>query len=99
MEKRSEAQRIAVIEPCVMTETALRFILNDRYNENSSIHFFKDVQSLTQTMNIRQVTAIIFSLSGHRQLRLESLLFFQEALIPIQIFCELFWRIAEQSVT
>lgn len=27
MEKRSEAQRIAVIEPCVMTETALRFIL------------------------------------------------------------------------
>ena len=45
MEKRSEAQRIAVIEPCVMTETALRFILNDRYNENSSIHFFKDVQS------------------------------------------------------
>ena len=79
MEKRSEAQRIAVIEPCVMTETALRFILNDRYNENSGIHFFKDVQSLTQTMNIRQVTAIIFSLSGHRQLRLESLLFFQEA--------------------
>lgn len=79
MEKRSEAQRIAVIEPCVMTETALRFILNDRYNENSSIHFFKDVQSLTQTMNIRQVTAIIFSISGHRQLRLESLLFFQEA--------------------
>lgn len=82
MEKRSEAQRIAVIEPCVMTETALRFILNDRYNENSSIHFFKDVQSLTQTMNIRQVTAIIFSLSGHRQLRLESLLFSGGCLYP-----------------
>jgi DNA-binding CsgD family transcriptional regulator len=79
MEKRNEAQRIAVIEQCVMTETALRFILNDRYNENSGVHFFKDVQSLTQTMNIRHVTAIIFSLSGHRQLRLESLLFFQEA--------------------
>ncbi|VFS66040.1 Transcriptional activator protein BglJ [Raoultella planticola] len=30
-------------------------------------------------MNIRHVTAIIFSLSGHRQLRLDSLLFFQEA--------------------
>ncbi|VFS66037.1 Uncharacterised protein [Raoultella planticola] len=30
MEKRNEAQRIAVIEQCVMTETALRFILNDR---------------------------------------------------------------------
>lgn len=60
MEKRNEAQRIAVIEQCVMTETALRFILNDRYNENSGVHFFKDVQSLTQTMNIRHVTAIIF---------------------------------------
>ncbi|HHT0495569.1 TPA: DNA-binding transcriptional activator BglJ [Raoultella planticola] len=79
MEKRNEAQRIAIIEQCVMTETALRFILNDRYNENSGVHFFKDIQSLTQTMNIRHVTAIIFSLSGHRQLRLESLLFFQEA--------------------
>lgn len=60
MEKRNEAQRIAVIEQCVMTETALRFILNDRYNENSGVHFFKDIQSLTQTMNIRHVTAIIF---------------------------------------
>lgn len=99
MEKRNEAQRIAVIEQCVMTETALRFILNDRYNENSGVHFFKDVQSLTQTMNIRHVTAIIFSLSGHRQLRLESLLFFRRLLIPIRIFCELFWRIAEKSVT
>ncbi len=41
MEKRNEAQRIAVIEQCVMTETALRFILNDRYNENSGVHFSK----------------------------------------------------------
>ena len=79
MDKRNEAQRIAVVEQCVMTETALRFILNDRDNENTCVHFFKDVQSLAQALNIRHVTAIIFSLSGHRQLRLESLLFFHEA--------------------
>ncbi len=78
MDKCNEAQRIAVVEQCVMTETALRFILNDRYNENVCIYFFKDVQSLAQTLNIRHVTAIIFSLSGHRQPRLESLLFFQK---------------------
>jgi hypothetical protein len=40
MDKRNEAQRIAVVEQCVMTETALRFILNDRDNENS-VHFLK----------------------------------------------------------
>ena len=78
MDKRNEAQRIAVVEQCVMTETALRFILNDRDNENTCVHFFKDVQSLAQALNIRHVTAIVFSLSGHRQPRLESLLFFQE---------------------
>ncbi|WP_434636704.1 DNA-binding transcriptional activator BglJ [Klebsiella sp. I138] len=78
MEKRNEAQCIAVVEQCVMTEAALRFILNDRQNINASVLFFNNVQSLKYALNILDVTAVIFSLSGHRQLRLESLLFLHE---------------------
>lgn len=78
MEKRIEAQCIAVVEQCVMTEAALRFILNDRQNINADVLFFNNVQSLKHALNDRDFTAVIVSLSGHRQLRLESLLFLHE---------------------
>ncbi|MFK3705362.1 DNA-binding transcriptional activator BglJ [Klebsiella sp. NPDC088457] len=78
MGKESATRYIAVVEQCVMTEVALRYLLNAEVGASYRIQFFKDAQSLKQVFNVKNISAVIFSLSGHRQPRLESLLFLHE---------------------
>ena len=61
-----------------MTEVALRHILTRESGKNYSVRFFKDTQALKRELKSKDFTAIIFSLSGNRRSRLESLLFLHE---------------------
>ncbi|XXD11371.1 DNA-binding transcriptional activator BglJ [Klebsiella sp. R445] len=69
---------IAVVEPCAMTAIGLRHILNEYGTGNYCVHFFKNVHSLRRTLRIRDITAVIFSLSGQRWLRVDSLLYLRD---------------------
>ena len=79
MEKDLTTRYVAIVEKCAMTEVALRHIFINESGKNYRIQFFKDTMVLKREFQAKDFSAIIFSLSGHRQLRLESLLFFQEA--------------------
>jgi DNA-binding NarL/FixJ family response regulator len=61
-----------------MTEVALRHILINESGKNYRIQFFKDTQILKRELQSKDFSAIIFSLSGNRRSRLESLLFLHE---------------------
>ncbi|MBA7931849.1 DNA-binding transcriptional activator BglJ [Klebsiella huaxiensis] len=78
MEKDLTTRYVAVVEKCAMTEVALRHILTRESGKNYSVRFFKDTQALKRELKSKDFTAIIFSLSGNRRSRLESLLFLHE---------------------
>ncbi|MEE7532574.1 DNA-binding transcriptional activator BglJ [Klebsiella huaxiensis] len=78
MEKDLTTRYVAVVEKCAMTEVALRHILTRESDKNYSVRFFKDTQALKRELKSKDFTAIIFSLSGNRRSRLESLLFLHE---------------------
>ncbi len=78
MEKDLTTRYVAVVEKCAMTEVALRHILTLESGKNYSVRFFKDTQALKRELKSKDFTAIIFSLSGNRRSRLESLLFLHE---------------------
>ncbi|MBA7843465.1 DNA-binding transcriptional activator BglJ [Klebsiella sp. RHBSTW-00484] len=78
MEKDLTTRYVAVVEKCAMTEVALRHILTRESGKNYSVCFFKDTQALKRELKSKDFTAIIFSLSGNRRSRLESLLFLHE---------------------
>ncbi|HCB1497524.1 DNA-binding NarL/FixJ family response regulator [Klebsiella oxytoca] len=78
MEKDLTTRYVAIVEKCAMTEVALRHILTRESGKNYSVRFFKDTQALKREFKSKDFTAIIFSLSGNRRSRLESLLFLHE---------------------
>ncbi|WP_227522219.1 DNA-binding transcriptional activator BglJ [Klebsiella aerogenes] len=78
MEKNLTTRCVAIVEKCAMTETALRYILNNDAGKRYSIHFYKDTQALKREFASKNFIAVIFSLSGSRRIRLESLLFLHE---------------------
>ncbi|CAM3247085.1 Transcriptional activator protein BglJ [Klebsiella spallanzanii] len=78
MEKNLTTRYVAIVEKCAMTEVALRYILTRESGKNYNIQFFKDTQELKQEFKSKDFSAIIFSLSGNRRSRLESLLFLHE---------------------
>lgn len=78
MGQRNTTCCIAVVEPCTMTAIGLRHILNECSTEQYCVHFFKDVQSLRRTLHFRNIAAVIFSLSGQRWLRVDSLLYLRD---------------------
>lgn len=78
MEKDLTTRYVAIVEKCAMTEVALRHILTRESGKNYSVRFFKDTQALKRELKSKDFTAIIFSLSGNRRSRLESLLFLHE---------------------
>ena len=78
MEKNLTTQCVAIVEKCAMTETALRYILNNEAGKKYTIYFYKDIQELRREFSSKKFSAVIFSLSGSRCSRLESLLFLHE---------------------
>ncbi|HIC8407616.1 TPA: DNA-binding transcriptional activator BglJ [Klebsiella aerogenes] len=78
MEKNLTTRCVAIVEKCAMTEMALRYILDNEAGKKYSIHFYKDTQALKREFASKNFIAVIFSLSGSRRIRLESLLFLHE---------------------
>lgn len=78
MEKNLVTRYIAIVEKCSMTEVALHHILMNESDEKFCLRFFKDTQALKREFKSNDFSAIIFSLSGNRRARLESLLFLNE---------------------
>ncbi|MEN0615788.1 DNA-binding transcriptional activator BglJ [Klebsiella indica] len=78
MENNHITRYIAVVEKCTMTEVALHHILMNESDKKFCVRFFKDTQTLKQAFKSDNFSAIIFSLSGNRRARLESLLFLNE---------------------
>ena len=78
MEKNSTTRHVAIVEKCVMTEMAWRYIFSRKDNRQYHIHFFKSVSQLREVEKSFPWSAIIFSLSGSRSSRAESLLFLHE---------------------
>lgn len=78
MEKNITSRCVAIVEKCAMTEMALRYILNNNSSKKYSIHFYKNTQALKLEFASKNFIAVIFSLSGSRRTRLESLLFLHE---------------------
>ena len=78
MEKDFTTRYIAIVEKCAMTEVALRHILINESGKNYRIQFFQDTKALKREFQSKDFSAIIFSLSGNRRSRLESLLFLHE---------------------
>ena len=78
MEKDFTTRYIAIVEKCAMTEVALRHILINESGKNYRIQFFQDTKALKREFQSKDFSAIIFSLSGNRRSRLESLRFLHE---------------------
>lgn len=78
MEKNHPARYIAIVEKCAMTEVALRHVLLNESGKNYCIQFFKNTQELKREFKSAHFSAVIFSLSGNRRSRLESLLFLHD---------------------
>ena len=78
MEKNSTTRHVAIVEKCVMTEMAWRYIFSREDNSRYHIHLFKNVSMLRAAETSFSWSAIIFSLSGSRSSRAESLLFAHE---------------------
>lgn len=78
MEKNSTTRHVAIVEKCVMTEMAWRYIFSREDNRHYHIHFFKNFSQLREVEKSFPWSAIIFSLSGSRSSRAESLLFLHE---------------------
>ena len=78
MEKNSTTRHVAIVEKCVMTEMAWRYIFSREDNSQYRIHFFKNINLLRAVEASFPWSAIIFSLSGSRSSRAESLLFLHE---------------------
>lgn len=78
MEKNLTTRYVAIVEKCAMTEVALRHILMNESGHNFRIQFYKDTQALQRELQSKNFSAVIFSLSGNRRSRLESLLFLHE---------------------
>lgn len=78
MEKNSTTRHVAIVEKCVMTEMAWRYIFSREDNSRYHIHLFKNVSMLRAAETSFSWSAIIFSLSGSRSSRAESLLFVHE---------------------
>ena len=78
MEKNSTTRHVAIVEKCVMTEMAWRYIFSREDNSQYRIHFFKNINLLRAVEASFPWSAMIFSLSGSRSSRAESLLFLHE---------------------
>lgn len=78
MEKNSTTRHVAIVEKCVMTEMAWRYIFSREDNRRYHIHLFKNVSMLRAAEIPFPWSTIIFSLSGSRSSRAESLLFVHE---------------------
>ena len=78
MEKDLTTRYVAIVEVCAMTEVALRHILINESSKNYHFQFFKNTSALKREFQTKDFSAIIFSLSGNRRSRLESLLFLHE---------------------
>ena len=78
MEKNSTTRHVAIVEKCVMTEMAWRYTFSREESSQYRIHFFKNINLLRAVETSFPWSAIIFSLSGSRSSRAESLLFLHE---------------------
>ena len=72
MEKNSTTRHVAIVEKCVMTEMAWRYIFSREDNRRYHIHLFKNVSMLRAAEIPFPWSTIIFSLSGSRSSRAES---------------------------
>lgn len=73
-----QPRHVAIVEKCVMTEMAWRYIFSREDNRRYHIHLFKNVSMLRAAEIPFPWSTIIFSLSGSRSSRAESLLFVHE---------------------
>lgn len=78
MEKDLTTRYVAIVEVCAMTEVALRHILINESSKNYQFQFFKNTIALKREFQTKDFSAIIFSFSGNRRSRLESLIFLHE---------------------
>ena len=78
MEKNLTTRHVAVVEKCAMTEVALRHILNQEPDNNYINQFFKESRALKRELKCKNFCAVIFSLSGSRQSRMDGLLSLNE---------------------
>lgn len=78
MEKSSTTRHAAIVEKCVITEVTWRCIFSREDSSRYHAHLFKNASMLRATGTSFSRSAIIFSLSGSRPSRAESLLFVHE---------------------
>lgn len=60
MEKNSTTRHVAIVEKCVMTEMAWRYIFSREDNSRYHIHLFKNVSMLRAAETSFSWSAIIF---------------------------------------
>lgn len=78
MERTAEKKHVAVIEKCMMSEAGLRHLFLSLASKKYHFHFFRDHQDFTDAMRETDFFSVIFSLSGLRGPRRDSLMCLQK---------------------
>ena len=74
MENDAHQRHVAIVERCTLTEAGLCHLFHQSSDGRYVIHLFRHVQALNAAMARQPFWAVIYSLSGGRELRQESLL-------------------------
>ena len=74
MEKCGRKQRVAIIEYCNVTAVGLRHLLMSARDWHFTFHFFRTIAEFKLAARQGQFDAVMYCLSGTRELRIECLL-------------------------